>query len=95
MARLLIVSNYRHQLACHNDTSPGNGQGIVVYGASSSVGAYAVQLAKRAGFFVVGVAGASAEYAKSIGADAVVDYRASKDSNELVTNLSALDFMSG
>lgn len=57
-----------------------------MYGASSSVGAYAVQLAKRAGFFVVGVAGSSADYAKSIGADAVVDYR-SKESSELVRSL--------
>ncbi|KAL5495883.1 hypothetical protein ACEPAI_1347 [Sanghuangporus weigelae] len=48
---------------------------ILVYGAASSVGAYVVQLAKRAGYFVVGVAGHSAEYAKSMGADASVDYR--------------------
>lgn len=66
-----------------NSKHLGNGKGLVVYGASSSVGAYAVQLAKRAGFFVVGVAGSSADYAKSIGADEVVDYR-NKESNELV-----------
>ena len=34
-----------------------------------------MQLAKRAGLFVVGVAGSSKEYAKELGADVVVDYR--------------------
>ena len=55
-----------------------------MYGASSSVGSYAVQLAKRAGFFVVGIAGSSCDYAKSIGADVVVDYR-EKDESSLVS----------
>lgn len=50
-------------------------KGIIINGASSSVGAFAVQLAKRAGLFVVGVAGSSKEYAKSLGADVIVDYR--------------------
>ena len=39
------------------------------------MGAYVVQLAKRSGYFVAGVAGSSADYAKSSGADVVVDYR--------------------
>ncbi|KII83718.1 hypothetical protein PLICRDRAFT_702303 [Plicaturopsis crispa FD-325 SS-3] len=51
------------------------GTPILVYGASSSVGAYAVQLAKLSGMYVVGVAGGSKEYARSVGADVVVDYR--------------------
>ena len=55
-----------------------------MYGASSSVGAYVVQLAKLAGYYVVGVAGSSADYAKSIGADAVVDYRKHGSTSELV-----------
>ena len=52
-----------------------NGQAIIVYGASTSVGVFVTQFAKRAGFFVVGVAGASSDYAKSFGADVIVDYR--------------------
>ena len=48
---------------------------VIIYGASTSVGAYAVQLAKKAGLFVVGIAGASKDYAKELGADVVVDYR--------------------
>ncbi|KAI5895250.1 GroES-like protein [Schizophyllum commune H4-8] len=47
---------------------------VIIYGASTSVGAYAVQLAKKAGLFVVGIAGASKDYAKELGADVVVDY---------------------
>jgi NADPH:quinone reductase-like Zn-dependent oxidoreductase len=48
---------------------------VIINGASSSVGAYAVQLAKRAGMFVIGIAGSSKDYAKSLGADILVDYR--------------------
>ena len=55
-----------------------------MYGASSSVGEYVVQLAKLAGYYVVGVAGSSADYAKSIGADAVVDYRKYSGTFDLV-----------
>ncbi|TRM69840.1 chaperonin 10-like protein [Schizophyllum amplum] len=51
------------------------GKAIIINGAASSVGAYAVQLAKRAGLFVVGTAGASKDYAKEVGADVVIDYR--------------------
>lgn len=51
---------------------------MIINGASSSVGAYAIQLAKRAGLFVIGIAGASKDYAKSLGADVVLDYREHK-----------------
>ena len=62
----------------------GRKEAVIVYGASSSVGAYVVQLAKLAGYFVVGVAGSSADYAKSVGADVVVDYREYRRPSELV-----------
>lgn len=52
---------------------------IIINGASSSVGAYAVQLAKRAGLFVIGVAGQSADYAKSLGVDVIVNYLHEED----------------
>jgi NADPH:quinone reductase-like Zn-dependent oxidoreductase len=48
---------------------------IVVWGASGSVGQYAVQLAKLVGLRVIGVAGAGAPVAKISGCDVVVDYR--------------------
>ena len=45
------------------------------------MGAYVIQLAKEAGLFVIGTAGSSKEYAKSLGADVVIDYREHKDDN--------------
>lgn len=58
--------------------APSNGQVVVVNGAASSVGAFAVQLAKKAGYVVVGTAGSSAKVAQELGA-VVVDYRGKSD----------------
>lgn len=52
-----------------------SGKAIIINGAASSVGAYAVQLAKRAGLYVIGIAGVSKEYPKELGADVILDYR--------------------
>ncbi|KAI5481617.1 dehydrogenase [Pseudohyphozyma bogoriensis] len=52
---------------------------ILVWGGSSSVGAYAVQLARLSGYRVVATASpANAEYVKSLGAEVVVDYHDAK-----------------
>lgn len=48
---------------------------LVIWGASGSVGNYAVQLAKLIGLRVIAVAGKGASMAKIAGADVVVDYR--------------------
>ncbi|KZO97059.1 GroES-like protein [Calocera viscosa TUFC12733] len=53
----------------------GADEWILVWGASSSVGALALQLAKAAGFHVVATASpANFHYVKSLGANVVLDY---------------------
>jgi NADPH:quinone reductase-like Zn-dependent oxidoreductase len=55
------------------------GQTVVIHGAAGNVGAYAVQLARRAGLHVIATAAAEdVAFVRHLGADVVIDYKAQR-----------------
>lgn len=55
------------------------GQRVLIHGAAGGIGAYAVQLAKWKGAYVIGTASAgNLEFARSLGADEMIDYNATR-----------------
>lgn len=62
---------------CLFSGEPINGRAVLVTGGTGRVGGYAIQMAKRAGAFVVATASApKLSQLKELGADAALDYRA-------------------
>lgn len=63
-------------IALQGTALAGPGRRILINGAGGGSGAFAIQLAKRAGAHVTGVDNAGKlEFMKSLGADEVIDYR--------------------
>jgi NADPH:quinone reductase-like Zn-dependent oxidoreductase len=60
------------------------GQTVVIHGAAGSVGAYAVQLARRAGLrTIVTAAAADGSLVRHLGADTVIDYKSQRFEEEI------------
>lgn len=72
-----LLADGRTALALHDQAALEPGATVLVEAAGGGVGSLLVQLAKRAGAFVVAAAGGDhkLELARSLGADVAVDYR--------------------
>ncbi len=72
------------------------GRTVLIHGAAGCVGAYAVQLAHRAGARVIATAGwRDLDYVRSLGANVVVDYRAARFEDVARDVDAVLDFVGG
>jgi NADPH:quinone reductase-like Zn-dependent oxidoreductase len=72
------------------------GQTVLVHGAAGNVGAYAVQLAKQAGLYVVGTAGsADLDYDRGLGAETVVDHKTERFEESVAGVDVVLDMVGG
>src|SRR3954469_24608662 len=72
------------------------GQTVVIHGAAGNVGAYAVQLARRAGLRSIVTAGAGdVEYLRSLGADKVSDYHTGRFEGEVRDADAVFDLVGG
>ena len=72
------------------------GQTVVIHGAAGNVGAYAVQLARRARLRSIATAGAKdIDYVRALGADKVVDYHTQRFEDEVKDADAVLDLVGG
>ena len=72
------------------------GQTVLIHGAAGNVGAYAVQLARRARLRAIATAGTKdIEYVRSLGADTVLDYHTQRFEDEVKDVDAVLDLVGG
>jgi NADPH:quinone reductase-like Zn-dependent oxidoreductase len=72
------------------------GQTVLIHGAAGNVGAYAVQLARKAGLRVIATASSEdAAYVRGLGAERVIDYRAVRFEDVLTAVDAVLDPLGG
>jgi NADPH:quinone reductase-like Zn-dependent oxidoreductase len=72
------------------------GQTVVIHGAAGNVGAYAVQLARRARLRSIATAGTQdIQYVRSLGADRVLDYHTQRFEDEVRDVDAVLDLVGG
>lgn len=80
-----LIKHFQLEKPAENPNPDNKNKKVLIWGASSSFGAYASYLAARAGYTVVGVASAqNAQLVKSFGATHFVDRRSSTAAQELI-----------
>ncbi len=78
------------------DFAQVSGQTVLIHGGAGNVGAYAVQLAKRAGAVVIATASSdNASYVRRLGADGVIDYRVTRFEERVKEIDAVLDTVGG
>lgn len=72
------------------------GQTVVIHGAAGNVGAYAVQLARRARLHSIATAGTEdIDYVRALGAERVVDFRTQRFEDQVKGADAVLDLVGG
>jgi NADPH:quinone reductase-like Zn-dependent oxidoreductase len=78
----------------HGQLKPG--QIVVIHGAAGNVGAYAVQLARRAGAEIVATAGSDdISFVRDLGANTVIDYKTRRFEDEVRDADAVIDLVGG
>jgi NADPH:quinone reductase-like Zn-dependent oxidoreductase len=78
----------------HGQLEPG--QVVVIHGAAGNVGAYAVQLARRAGVEIVATAGSDdIPMVRDLGANTVIDYKTRRFEDEVRDADAVIDLVGG
>ncbi len=84
------------QQALFDQAQLKTGRTVLIHGAAGSVGAYAVQLARRAGLRTIATAARDdAAFVRDLGADSVIDYRTERFENKVRDADAVIDLVGG